>query len=119
MMQEYVNTDYHQTLSIVGLVGDPGHGRIIAEARFIKLDEEPVGETAFVVDEKYQKMGIATFMYRMLMQHAGNRGLEGFTADVLASNTAMKRVLEKAGTMSAKLEQGTYSIKITFDDSRE
>ena len=36
-MQEYVNIDWNQTTSIVGLLGEEGQGRIIAEARYIEF----------------------------------------------------------------------------------
>ncbi|MBC8177002.1 MAG: GNAT family N-acetyltransferase, partial [Deltaproteobacteria bacterium] len=36
-MQEYVNIDYSKTMSIVGLMGEPGEGRIIAEGRYVRL----------------------------------------------------------------------------------
>ena len=79
-MQEYVNIDYRDILSIVGLVGDPGEGRIIAEARFARRDNNPYADIAFTVDESCQGAGIATHMYKMLVRFAKNRGLKGFTA---------------------------------------
>jgi hypothetical protein len=35
-MQEYVNVDWSRDLSIVGLVGEEGKGRIIAEGRYLR-----------------------------------------------------------------------------------
>ncbi|MGD9281758.1 MAG: acetyl-CoA hydrolase/transferase C-terminal domain-containing protein, partial [Desulfobacterales bacterium] len=40
-MQEYVNVDWNQVMSIVALVGEEGKGRIIAEARYIKIPGSP------------------------------------------------------------------------------
>jgi RimJ/RimL family protein N-acetyltransferase len=115
-MQSYVNIDYSKTMSIVGLVGDPGAGHIIAEARFIKGNQiPPFADVAFVVDEEYHGLGIATFLYQMLIRLAKDRGIHGFTADVLSSNTAMMKVFEKGGTVQAKLESGCYSLKIPFE----
>ncbi len=115
-MQAYVNVDYRTTMSIVGLVGDPKHGRIIAEARFIKdKNIPPFADVAFVVDEDYHGLGIATYLYKMLIRLAKDRGTHGFTADVLASNTAMMKVFEKGGTVKADLEYGTYALRMPFD----
>ena len=47
-MQDYVNIDYRGTMSVVGLVGDPGEGRIIAEARYVRLPDRPLADIAFV-----------------------------------------------------------------------
>jgi acyl-CoA hydrolase/GNAT superfamily N-acetyltransferase len=118
-MQSYVNVDYRTTMSIVGVVGDQGHGKIISEARFIKdKNTPPYADVAFIVDEEYHGIGIATYLYKNLIRIAKDRGIHGFTADVLASNTAMMKVFEKGGTVKAELDYGTYSLKIPFDSSQ-
>ncbi|MBF0225631.1 MAG: GNAT family N-acetyltransferase [Desulfobacterales bacterium] len=115
-MQEYVNIDYRKIMSIVGVIGELGHGEIIAEARYSKDNRRPYGDVAFVVDEKYQGVGIATFLYTMLIRLAKERGIQGFTADVLASNREMLRVFEKGGIpIKANLEYGVYELSIPFD----
>lgn len=114
-MQAYVNVDFSKVLSIVGLVGESGQGHIIAEARFIKDRRSPRADVAFVVDEQYQGLGIASYLYKMLIRCAKERGIQGFTADILASNKAMMNVFEKGGeTIKAKLEYGVYHLEIPF-----
>jgi acyl-CoA hydrolase len=113
-MQMYVNVDYSQVLSIVGLIGPPGKGQIIAEARYVRHGDKPFGDIAFVVDEAYQGQGIATFMYHLLTRLAKERGLQGFTANVLTSNTSMMKVFEKVGRIKAKMESGEYELIINF-----
>jgi GNAT superfamily N-acetyltransferase len=115
-MQEYVNVDCNRAMSIVGVVGGPGREHIIAEARYIRDQRRPYADVAFVVDEKYQGLGIATFLYSMLVRIARERGIRGFTADVLASNKAMMKVFEKGDlAVKAKLEQGVFELTIDFD----
>jgi acyl-CoA hydrolase len=102
-MQKYVNVDFSQTMSIVGLVGEAGQGHII------------YADVAFVVDEAFQGLGIATYMYEMLIRLAKKQGLQGFTADVLSTNKGMMKVFEKAGLrLQAKLENGIYNLEIPF-----
>jgi len=117
-MQEYVNVDYSQVMSIVGLIYEPGQGHIIAEARYVKEPRKPWADVAFIVDEKFQGMGIASFMYEMLIRLAKERGLQGFTADVLSSNQGMMKVFEKGGLVQAKLEYGVYKLTMPFDHDR-
>ncbi|MGD2269855.1 MAG: GNAT family N-acetyltransferase [Desulfobacterales bacterium] len=115
-MQRYVNVDFSQTTSIVGLIGEPGQGHIIAEARFVKSLRRPYADVAFVVDEAYQGLGIASYMYKMLISEAKKQGLQGFTADVLSTNKGMMKVFEKAGLrFQASLEQGIYHLEIPFE----
>lgn len=114
-MQNYVNINYDTTTSIVGLVGDVGHGRIIAEARFVMNKERTFADVAFVVDEEYQNIGIASYLYKRLIEIGKEKGLKGFTADVLASNREMMKVFEKFGLeVKSRMEDGVYSLTILF-----
>jgi GNAT superfamily N-acetyltransferase len=119
-MQAYVNVDYRDVLSVVGLVGPPGQGQIIAEARFARHKDKPYVDVAFVVDEGYQKHGIATYLYRMLARLARQRGIRGMTADVLATNQAMLKVFEKGDyPVRSRFEDGAYALTISFDRGTE
>src|SRR5450759_5317795 len=60
-MQEYVNVDYRYVMSIVGVVEEAGVEKIIAEARYVRLNNEPRAATALIVDESYQDRGIASY----------------------------------------------------------
>lgn len=114
--QEYVNVDWNDTLSIVGLVDETGHGRIIAEARFIKEPGGTCAEVVFVVDEKYQSLGIATYLYNLLVRLAKERGVQSFSADVLFSNIGMMKTFRKGELpVKAVLENGVYHLTIPFD----
>ncbi len=117
-MQEYVNVDWNQIMSIVGLIGEEGQGRIIAEARYIKIPGSPFAEVVFIVDEKYQQLGIATMLYEMLIRLAKERGIKGFVAEVLFSNIGMMKVFKKGQLpVKARLESGVYHLEIQFSPS--
>ena len=119
-MQKYVNVDYRHIMSLVGLVGEPGKGQIVAEGRYVQQPQRPIADVAFVVDEKYQGYGIASFLYQMLVRLARERGIQQFTADVLVSNKAMMKVFEKADLpFSARLEQGVYALTIPLEECCE
>ena len=119
-MQEYVNIDFSRTLSIVGLVKEMGEGSIIAEGRFVREPHGPVADVAFVVDEDYQGHGIATFLLKMLIRLAKERGLKGFKADVLSSNKSMLKVFEKSGlAVEARVVDGVYELNLPFSSPAE
>jgi acyl-CoA hydrolase/GNAT superfamily N-acetyltransferase len=114
-MQSYVNVDYRDTMSIVAVVDEPRKGQIVGEARYVRYPDKPYGDVAFIVDETYQGYGIATYMYKMLIRLAKERGLHGFTADVLPGNKSMMKVFEKGDTeVKATLEEGVYHLVIPF-----
>jgi len=114
-MQEYVNVDYRYVMSIVGAVEESGVEKIIAEARYIRLNNEPRADTAFVVDESYQGRGIASYLFDLLIRIAREEGITEFTADVLADNKAMLKVYEKAPfPIKAVVSAGVYELIIPF-----
>jgi GNAT superfamily N-acetyltransferase len=71
---------------------------------------------AFVVDENYQRLGIATFLYRMLIRVAKERGVRGFVAEVLYANIGGIVKVFKKGDLPVKahLEGGVYHLEIPF-----
>lgn len=112
-MQEYVNVDWKQVMSIVGVVGKEGNGQIVAEARYIRIPGTPMAEVEFIVDEAYQNMGIATFLYELLIRLARERGVREFVASVLFSNAAMMKVFRKGSLpVKAHLECGICDLSI-------
>jgi len=119
-MQEYVNVDYRRIMSVVGVIEETGTERIIAEARYVRSQDRPYADTAFVVDEAYQGKGMASFLFELLIKIAREEGVEGFTADVLAVNKAMLRVYEKSGfPIKAVLSAGAYELTIPFQDTAQ
>jgi GNAT superfamily N-acetyltransferase len=115
-MQEYVNIDYQNEMSIVGLIKENDQDIIIAEARYARDERTALGEVAFIVDERFQGLGIGRYIYNMLIRLAKERGLTGFTAEVLYENTEMMKVFEKGDLpVEARLQNGIYSLTILFD----
>lgn len=118
-MQAYVNIDLNTTMSIVANTGDHEQGHIIAEARYVKDSADNFAEVALVVDEAYQRMGIASYLYTTLLHIAKERGIKGFKADVLSSNQGMLKVFQK-GTepVNARLDTDVYHLTIPFSYER-
>ena len=116
-MQAYVNVDYHSEMSVVALINEPGQEIIIAEARYAGDEETGFGDLAFFVDEKYQGLRIAPYLYDLLTRLAKERGLRGFTAEVLQENKGMLKVFEKGELpMEALLKDGIYKLKMPFNE---
>ena len=114
-MQEYVNIDFGKELSIVGITGDSGMEKIIAEARFVTDDNDDYADVAFLIDESFQGMGLGTFLLNLLIDLAKKRELKGFTAEVLPDNQPMLKVFQKTDHMlETRIANGTCYIKIKF-----
>ncbi|MBN2282463.1 MAG: GNAT family N-acetyltransferase [Deltaproteobacteria bacterium] len=117
-MQEYVNVDFKRTMSIVGIIEEEGHERIIAEARYVRLKDRPTfADVAFITDEKYQGIGIGSYLLRTLIKLAKKNDIEGFTADVITDNKPMIKVFEKLGyPIHAVVNFGVYEFTIPFTE---
>jgi acyl-CoA hydrolase/RimJ/RimL family protein N-acetyltransferase len=119
-MQEYVNVDWDTVMSIVGVVGKPGQERIISEGRYLVDASGQWAELAFVVDESYQSKGISTYVFKLLADLARQKGLKGFYADVLVSNTGMMKVFRKSGLkVLTERDNGLLHVSILLNDLNE
>ncbi len=112
-MQTYVNVDWDNVMSIVGLDGKPGQEAIVAEGRYLVEPGRNLAEIAFVVDESYQCLGISTYLIKFLAQLAREKGIKAFWADILVSNTAMIKVISKSGfQVHMKMDGAIYHAVI-------
>jgi len=120
-MQDYVNVDYSRFMSIVGTIEQGGVEKIIAEGRYVRhLDRPLCADTAFIVDEDYQGLGIAIFLLELLIKTARERGVQVFTADVLADNKPMLRVFEKSKLpIRAVMEYGAYNLTMPLEATKD
>jgi acyl-CoA hydrolase/GNAT superfamily N-acetyltransferase len=114
-LQHLVNIDYHDEMALVGVIGPPENEEIICIGRYNRDPATNLAEVAFVVRDDMQNRGIGTFLLKYLAQIAQERGLYGFTAEVLASNQRMMKVLNKAGLkVETRIEEDTYVLRIVF-----
>ncbi len=119
-LQQYVNIDEEQGISVVVTTGPRETRRMIAEGRFILGDDDPFPDTAFMVDENYQKRGIGTFLMYYLIELAKERGIQGFKADVLSSNDPMSKIFNSLPyKLQRRYEDGVISLRFRFDDLKE
>jgi acyl-CoA hydrolase len=113
VMQDYVNVDFGRTMSIVGVRIAGGKEHIVAEGRYVSDKRAEFADLAFVVDEDYQRMGIAGFLYRLLIRVARQNKIKAFTADVLASNRPMMKVFQSGPeAVTSKVEDDVYRLTI-------
>jgi acyl-CoA hydrolase/GNAT superfamily N-acetyltransferase len=118
-MQAYVNVDWRRIMSIVGLLGEEGRGQIVAEGRFIQIPGAAMAEIVFVVDEKFQRLGIATFLFQLLVRLARQRGIQTLVAEVLHSNigTVMKVLRKGRLPVTSRLSDSEYHIEISLSEA--
>ncbi|MCX5862767.1 MAG: GNAT family N-acetyltransferase [Deltaproteobacteria bacterium] len=119
-LQEYVSVTEEQGLSIVVTVGPRENLRFIAESRYLLQPDKELADVSFMVDEQFHGYGIATFLLNYMIEIAKERGVKGFTADVLASNLSMIKVFDKVPYVQhKKFGQGIISLVFRFDELKK
>lgn len=94
-MQDYVNIDYLNTMSLIGTVERKGVECILAEGRYIRIDDGDIADIAIIVDEEFQSKGIATHLLQKLIEIAAERGVKEFTGLLSVNNKSILEVFRK------------------------
>jgi len=119
-LQRYVNVSEDEGLSLVVFVGPRENRRIIAESRYMLEPDKEFADVAFMVDEEFHGRGIASFLIKYMIEIAKERGIKGFKADILNSNSPMVAVFDKLPYVQhRRFEGGEISLKFRFDELKE
>lgn len=85
---------------------------IIGVARYDHLRDEEA-EVAVIVTDAFQRLGIGSWLLAELRLDAIHNGIQVFTAEVLAGNSAMLRTFERMGSpIESSWEDGTLRLRI-------
>jgi acyl-CoA hydrolase/GNAT superfamily N-acetyltransferase len=114
VQKQWASVDYHENMSIIGLVQKGGHKEIMAIGSYAKEDESGA-EVAFVVREDFQGMGVASYLLEVLERIAIENQYSGFSATVLRENTAMLRVFMKRFPNAKLSTQSGSDVRIQME----
>ena len=88
-------------------------GRLVGVGAYELSGKPGVAEVAFAVPDDVHGRGIASVLLEHLVWQARQRGLQAFTAETLAENSAMLRVFADAG-LPAKRRIADGVVELTF-----
>lgn len=115
--QRLTHVDYDNRMALVATVGIGDDERIIAVVRYEQVTATE-GELAFVVDDRWQGMGISTLLLARLLDYAREHGFETMVAMTMATNVRMRGVLAHAGVpCTSRYEDGC--LIVTLDITRD
>ena len=97
--------DYIKDLTLIGLVGEPGFGKVVAVAEYLMLIDSNMAEVAFTVNKEYQGKGLGKLFLHKMAQAAREHGIAGLVAYTAPHNQAMIRLFNTL----------PYKVKTTFD----
>jgi len=104
--------------ALVVTVGAGAQEIVIASGRYMLLGtsaQQRTAEVAFVVEEDYQGLGIASRLLRHLAEIGRERGIAALEADVLGENKSMLAVFARSGLpMRKRQDGGTVHVTLSL-----
>ena len=117
-LQEFVVIDYTAETTILAVIENEGHEKIVGIGQYGIDNNTHSAEVAVAVSDSHQKKGIGTELLTYLTYLAKRQGLLGFTAEVLADNRPMMVLFEKGGfDMEKRWDDSVYELKLIFQDN--
>ena len=104
--------DYNDRFALVATTTKPANKeRIVGVARYDRVPNTEVAETAVAVIDEYQRRGLGSALLSILGKVAREHGIKTFMLIVLPENQQMLGLLRKMGWIHrAKLNGGVYDI---------
>ena len=84
--------DYIKDLTLIGVVGEAGFGKVIAVGEYLLLLDSNMAEVAFSVSKDFQGKGLGKIFLRKLAEAAREHGISGLIAYTSPKNKAMIRL---------------------------
>jgi len=114
-VQDFVFINHRTDVAIVATIPEADGEDIIAVSRYYLDEKTNYAEVAFVVRDEWQNRGLGTFLLDYLCVIAKRNGIAGLTAEVLRSNRAMQRVIQRSPyKVTSQPNQDVFSYRIEF-----
>jgi ribosomal protein S18 acetylase RimI-like enzyme len=111
--------DYNDRFALVATTHKPDRKeRIVGVARYDRVPNTEVAETAVAVIDSFQRRGLGSALMTILGKVAREHGIKTFTLIVLPENQQMLGLLRKMGWIHrAKLSGGVYDISFDLPEA--
>ena len=117
--QSLVVLDYEEKFAIAGYTGEESNEEFVCIARWLLDRATNMAEVAFSVHPDWQGLGLGYFMLSKLSEVAKEKGISGFTAEVLATNRKMLSVFHKSGfNIRSQLDDGIHFLSFRFSEQK-
>ena len=99
-LKQATEVDFVNVVALVAVMERGGNDQIVGGGRYIRSGVARTGqnaEVAFLIDDAFQGLGIASRIFSHLVAIARESGITQFEAEILPSNEAMLRVFTRSG----------------------
>jgi len=114
--RDFSTVDYHKRMALVAEIIEDGQVSLIGVARYAMV-EHGVAESAIVVIDEYQGLGLGTILLDRLVKYARTQGVRAFLATVHFTNARIMRFIKRSGFPMQKkmLEPGVWEIRVSIE----
>ena len=103
--------DYQRRLALVVERQSPQGPELVGVGRYEPTDQPGRVEVAFVIEDRWQHLGLGTALFNDLLAAAEARGIREFSAEVLADNTRMLDLIRRFGVIvSSRRDHAVVSL---------
>jgi RimJ/RimL family protein N-acetyltransferase len=105
----FTTVDYDRRLALVATEGSAETEQIVGVVRYDRAGEDQA-EVALIVEDRMQHHGIGSVLLAAIIDAARARGVRTLSADVLAENRRMLRLLQACGlpTRSRRVHEAIH-----------
>jgi acetyltransferase len=111
-LDQFTDLDDVDRFAWAAVAADRDVERLVAVARYVRLDNPRSAEVAVAVIDEFQSRGLGTVMVRALAERASDVGIRRFEGLVLRENLRMLRLLRKAGARLDGADAGTLAFTV-------
>ena len=119
-LDRIMHVDPEREVALVVTTRANGEEIVIGSGRYVVSREDGevrAAEVAFVVEEDYQGLGVASRLLRHFARIAREQGISALQADVLAGNKSMLSVFTRSGLpMTTRRDGGVMHVMLALHD---
>jgi acyl-CoA hydrolase/RimJ/RimL family protein N-acetyltransferase len=113
--QHLCSVDYDEEMAFAAVVGPTERERIVGSGCYYLNHATGLAEVSYMVDPDWQGAGLGGILHSRLVEYAAERGVRGFTADVLVGNPSMLRVFQRGKhELTVTTSAGVQEVKMVF-----
>jgi len=112
--------DYIKDLTLIGVVGESGFGKVVAVGEYLLLVDRNMAEVAFTVSKEFQGKGLGKIFIRKMAQAAREQGIAGLMAYTASHNQAMIRLFKTLPyKVTTSFDGEALTLSCKFDELKE
>lgn len=115
LLHSFTHIDYRTHVALVAVAEDGPAPRLVADARYVLLDDAAHAEFAIAVADDWQGIGLGRELLVRLGAHARRSGLQQLCGDVLRDNAAMIGLVRSLGGRVRSHPEDRSAMRATFD----